>query len=277
MPFSLDTKKLSTYLNNTTMKKITMLMMSLCSVAVIAQQKTTGVINASNNLTASLTLDSATQLVVLTLTGPNDRWFALQFGSFEAGMQTGTDVVYWNGTTLVDASQNGTGQAPSIDNSNDWIQISNTNNAPSNGVRTLVYSRAFSTGDPSDYTFDFANDNIDLAWARMFSASFEMGFHGGANRGVLLNTPFTTLGVEDFSLNTTQVFPNPCQGAFKITAKTPLKKVAIYSQTGALVKSIDTANLLSQKDVNVDGLQVGVYLIELQNETEKSWKKLIVQ
>jgi hypothetical protein len=259
------------------MKKITMLMMSLCSVVVIAQQKTTGVINASNNLTASLTLDSATQLVVLTLTGPNDRWFALQFGSFEAGMQTGTDVVYWNGTTLVDASQNGTGQAPSIDNSNDWIQISNTNNAPSNGVRTLVYSRAFSTGDPSDYTFDFANDNIDLAWARMFSASFEMGFHGGANRGVLLNTPFTTLGVEDFSLNTTQVFPNPCQGAFKITTKTPLKKVAIYSQTGALVKSIDTANLLSQTDVNVDGLQVGVYLIELQNETEKSWKKLIVQ
>jgi hypothetical protein len=259
------------------MKKITILMMSLCSVALIAQQKTTGVINASNNLTASLTLDSATQLVVLTLTGPNDRWFALQFGSFEAGMQTGTDVVYWNGTTLVDASQNGTGQAPSIDNSNDWIQISNTNNAPSNGVRTLVYSRAFSTGDSNDYTFDFADNNIDLAWARMFSASFTMGFHGSANRGVLLNTPFTTLGVEDFSLNTTQLFPNPCQGAFKITAKTPLKKVAIYSQTGALVKSIDTADLLSQTDVNVDGLQAGVYLIELQNETEKSWKKLIVQ
>ena len=68
------------------MKKITILMMGLCSVAVFAQQKTTGAIAASNNLTASLTLDNGTQQVLLTLTGPNDRWFALQFGSFDGGM-----------------------------------------------------------------------------------------------------------------------------------------------------------------------------------------------
>lgn len=259
------------------MKKITILMMSLCSVAVIAQQKTTGVINASNNLTASLTLDSATQLVVLTLTGPNDRWFALQFGSFSGGMQTGTDVVYWNGTTLVDAIHNGTGQAPSIDSSNDWIQISNTNNAPSNGVRTLVYSRAFSTGDSNDYAFNFADNNIDLAWARMSSASFEMGFHGGTNRGVLLNTTFTTLGVEDFSLNATQVFPNPSNGNFKVITKTFLNKINVYTQTGALVKTIDVNSKENENEVSIVGLPTGIYLLELQNETQKYWKKVIVE
>jgi hypothetical protein len=257
------------------MKKITILMMGLCSVAVFAQQKTTGAIAASNNLTASLTLDNSTQQVLLTLTGPNDRWFALQFGSFEGGMENGTDVVYWNGTTLVDAIQNGIGQAPSTDNANNWIQISNINNSPANGVRTLVYTRAFSTGDPSDYTFNFADNNIDLAWAKMSSATFNLAYHGGGNREVLLDTPLTTLGVEDFSLNATQVFPNPSNGNFKVVTKTFLNKINVYAQTGALVKTIEVNS--KENEVSIAGLPTGVYLLELQNETEKSWKKVIVE
>lgn len=257
------------------MKKITILMMGLCSVAVFAQQKTTGVIVASNNLTASLTLNNSTQQVLLTFTGPNDRWFALQFGSFDGGMENGTDVVYWNGTTLVDAIQNGIGQAPSTDNANNWIQISNTNNAPTNGVRTLVYTRAFSTGDPSDYTFNFADNNIDLAWAKMGSATFNLAYHGGGNREVLLDTPLTTLGIEDFSLNATQVFPNPSNGNFKVVTKTVLNKINVYTQTGSLVKTIEVNS--KENEVSIAGLPTGVYLLELQNETEKSWKKVIVE
>jgi hypothetical protein len=257
------------------MKKITILMMGLCSVAVFAQQKTTGAIAASNNLTASLTLDNSTQQVLLTLTGPNDRWFALQFGSFDGGMENGTDVVYWNGTTLVDAIQNGIGQAPSTDNANNWFQISNINNSPANGVRTLVYTRAFSTGDPSDYTFNFADNNIDLAWAKMSSATFNLAYHGGGNREVLLDTPLTTLGVEDFSLNATQVFPNPSNGNFKVVTKTFLNKINVYAQTGALVKTIEVNS--KENEVSIAGLPTGVYLLELQNETEKSWKKVIVE
>lgn len=259
------------------MKKITILMMGLCSVAVFAQQKTTGAIAASNNLTASLTLDNGTQQVLLTLTGPNDRWFALQFGSFDGGMQNGADVVYWNGTTLVDAIHNGIGQAPSTDNANDWIQISNTNNSPTNGVRTLVYTRAFSTGDPSDYTFNFVDNNIDLAWAKMGSATFSLAYHGGGNRAVLLDTPLTTLGVEDFSLNSTQVFPNPSNGNFKVVSKTFLNKINVYTQTGALVKTIEVNSKENENEVSIAGLPTGVYLLELQNETEKSWKKVIVE
>ena len=259
------------------MKKITILIMSLCSVAVFAQQKTTGAIAASTNLTASLTLDNGTQQVLLTLTGPNDRWFALQFGSFNSGMQSGTDVVYWNGTTLVDAVHNGLGQEPSTDTVNNWVQISNTNNSPTNGVRTIVYTRAFSTGDSSDYTFNFADNNIDLAWAKMDSATFGLAYHGGSNRGRLLNTPLTTLGVEDFSLNAVQVFPNPSNGNFKVVTKTFLNKINVYAQTGALVKTIEVNSKENENEVNIAGLPTGVYLLELQNETEKSWKKVIVE
>lgn len=259
------------------MKKITILMMGLCSVAVFAQQKTTGVIAASNNVTASITLDNDTQEVILSLTGPNDRWFALQFGSFTGGMQAGSDVVYWNGTTLVDASHNGIGQTPSVDPTNNWIQISNIDNSPTDGVRTLIYSRAFDTGDANDYTFNFADNVIDLAWARMGSATFGLAYHGGANRGVLLNTTLNVLGIEDFSLNATQIFPNPSNGNFKVVTKTFLNKINVYSQTGALIKTIDVNSKENQNEVNVVGLTTGIYLLELQNETEKSWKKIIIE
>jgi hypothetical protein len=52
--------------------------------------------------------------------------------------------------------------------------------------------------------------------------------------------------------------------------------LSIYTLTGAFVKSIEVENAADNAEVNITGLQSGVYLIELQNDTEKSWKKIIV-
>ena len=79
--------------------KITFLLLLGISF-LFAQEKTTGFIDLSTNVKATLTLDSGTSMATLTLSGPNDRWFALQFGSFTGGMQAGSDLVYWNNTTL---------------------------------------------------------------------------------------------------------------------------------------------------------------------------------
>jgi hypothetical protein len=84
------------------------------------------------------------------------------------------------------------------------------------------------------------------------------------------------LGVEDFSLNATSVYPNPASGSFFVTAKTKLSKINMYSQLGALIKTINVAGDSKQIAVSTDGLQSGVYLLELQNDSEKSWKKVIV-
>ena len=86
----------------------------------------------------------------------------------------------------------------------------------------------------------------------------------------------TVLGVEDFSLRATQIYPNPSNGEFLVKAKTSLQKINIYSQTGAFVKSVEVKNETDNPEVNVKGLQTGIYLLELVNETEKSWKKVIV-
>jgi len=259
------------------MKKITFILLFSFGFLVNAQQKSTGDILLTSNIVANLLLDNGTTTATLTLSGPNDRWFALEFGTFSSGMVSGTDLVYWNGATLVDARHNGVGNAPTTDTTNDWTLVSNTDNLPSSGLRTLVYIRALNTGDVNDFTFVYANASIDFAWARMDSASFVLAYHGGNNRGVSQHVALNVLGVEDFSLNASQIFPNPTNGLITIKSKTSLEMISIYSLTGILVKTIELNNVNNDNtEVNVEGLQAGIYLIELKNDTEKSWKKIIV-
>lgn len=266
------------------MKLKTTLLLTLLSLGAFAQSKSTGNVTLSTNMSANLTLNNTTSTVTLSLTGPNDRWFALQFGSFATnppdvsgdGMQAGQDLVYWNNVTLVDARHNGVGVTPTNDPTNNWTLVSNNNNTPVAGQRTVVFTRPFNTGDANDYTFNYANSDIDFAWARSASAnSYTLANHTGTNRGYVGNVA-TTLGVDKFSLNNAQVYPNPSNGDFNIKSETIITKVNVYSQTGAFVKTVEVENNADNAAINIKGLSTGVYLIELVNDTEKSWKKIIV-
>lgn len=260
------------------MKKTTLLLMTLLSLGGFAQTKSTGEVNLSTNVKATLELNNTTTTAKLTLVGPNDRWFALQFGSFAngQGMMAGTDLVYWNNQTLVDAVHQGEGEVPETD-TNNWTLVSNTNNSPSTGLRTIVFTRPFVTGDGNnDFTFNYADTSIDFAWARRSNAGYTINNHGGTNRGYAINAPFTTLGVEDFSLNAAALYPNPSNGNFVVKSKTTLEKINIYTQTGAFVKTVEAKAGATEVEVDANGLSQGVYLVELQNASEKSWKKIII-
>lgn len=257
-------------------KKITLLFIFVVSF-LNAQQKSTGVVTLGTDMTAELTLDNGTSLATVTLSGPNDRWFALQFGSFTGGMQAGADLVYWNGSILVDARHNGIGITPTNDVTNNWTLVSNTNNSPSAGLRTIVYSRPFSTGDANDFTFNYANTNIDLALAKHQIADFTLAYHGGGNRIVMLDTSLTVLGLEDFSLKASTLYPNPSTGNFTIATKTYLNTVNVYNINGAFIKTFKVDDTSENVEFNISGLPVGVYLLELKNDTEKTWKKVIIE
>ncbi|PXY38979.1 hypothetical protein DMB65_20185 [Flavobacterium cheongpyeongense] len=259
------------------MKKITLLGLLIINMNCFAQQKTTGDVTLSTNMTANLTLNNTTQKATLKLTGPSDRWFALQFGSFGAGggMLAGEDFVYVNGTTntLVDGNLTGKGNSPNTDATQDWIV---TSDAVTSGIRTIIAERKFSTGDAKDYTFTYGNSTIDFVWARRGNAGYALNNHGG-NRGYNVSVPLSvTLGVEDFSLKTAAVYPNPSNGNFSIESERGLDTIKVYSQTGILVKTINVEGKSNTVDVSLKSLQAGIYLIELQNDQEKTWKKIIV-
>ncbi len=254
------------------MKKITILLLCLLSYSGFAQSKSTGNIDLEDGYTANFTLSSSPAEVTLVMTGPSDRWFALGFGSAVAPgfrMSAG-DVVVFNGA-ISDRFYRGT-QSPGTDNL-DWTGT----NVVSGTVRTLTLKRSLTTAETTnDLQMPYATTNsINIAWARTA---------GGANDNLLDSNhfvgfatgTFTTLGLEDFSLSATSIYPNPASGAFYIKTKTNLSKVKLYNQIGALVKTIDVMDDAREVTVDVNGIQSGVYFLELQNDSEKSWKKVIV-
>ncbi len=258
------------------MKKITLLGLLIISVSSFAQQKSTGNVALSNNTTANLTLNNTTSKATLTLTGPSDRWFALQFGNFAigGGMASTQDLVYANETTLVDARHNGIGVPPTTDASQNWTVISNTQ---ASGIRTLIAERNLSTGDANDFAFNYANTTINFAWAKNGSAGYSLNNHGG-NRGYAIDLPLSaTLGVDDFSLKASSIHPNPSNGNFTIETKTGLDQINVYSLIGTLVETINIKDKSQTVEVFLKNLQSGIYLVELKNENDKSWKKIIIE
>jgi hypothetical protein len=252
------------------MKKTTLLILAIPFLG-FAQSKATNPISVQN-LNAGMVLNNDTQTVTLTLFGPSDRWLAVQYGQFTGGMQNGSDMAYFNGTTLVDGRMNGSGQTPSADAQNNWTVTQNT---VSDGMRTLIATRPFDSPDATDYDFNYADQTIAIGLARGNSASFTLSNHGTANR--IMNTAlgFTNLNTVDLVKETIRVFPNPSKGNYTITSEFEIQTVAIYQLNGALVRTIRPETTSSQ--IEVTDLASGSYLIEIQSKTDTTWKKIVVE
>lgn len=254
------------------MKKTTFLLMALISFAGFAQTKSTGDMPLSNGIpiTANFTLNNNTSMVTLVLKGPADRWFGLGIGVTEGFSMTSGDVLVYT-TSLSDRHFVGT-QAPSVDAVQSWTVVTNTT---AGNVRTLTLTRALTNSDPNDFQMPYATTNsINIGGARATSMTTTIAAHGGS--GGFATGSFTVLGVEDFSLNASSVYPNPSKGNFTVKSKTTLDKINIYTQTGAFVKTVEVNAGATEVEVDAEGLAQGVYLLELQNASEKSWKKIII-
>jgi hypothetical protein len=151
--------------------------------------------------------------------------------------------------------------------------VSNINNTPSAGLRSLVYTRAFNTGDANDYVFSFNDSSIDIAWAKSSSPNFILNYHGPLNRDVLIDSNLQTLGVENSTLLEAIIFPNPASENIEIKSNVELRRINIYNQIGTYVKSFKVEE---QKEIilDVSDLQTGIYFFEIENITNKFWKKV---
>ncbi len=254
--------------------KLLIFLTSMLVTGAFAQSKSSGVVTLQPNMTANFTLDNATSKVTLILTGPSDRWFGLGIG-VEAGfgMSAGDVLVY--STTLTDRRYGGTGNPPT-DASQDWTVVSNE---VTGAVRTLNLTRNLTNTDNtgSDFQMPYATTNsFSIVGVRPGSATTAVGSHGGSASAGYAVATLTALGVEDVSLSATSIYPNPSNGNFNVVTKTSLNEINVFSHTGALIKTIKVSEL-NNAAVSIEGLQTGVYLIELKNDTEKSWKKIIVE
>ncbi len=257
------------------MKKITLLLLMITSF-VIGQTKTTGIVTLNSNMTAKIDLDQATSTATITITNPSTSWFGLGFNTVVggSGMPANVDcVVMRSATNLSDSQTIGAGN-PSVDTTQNWTIVSNVD---AGGTKTIVATRAMNTGDTADYVFNYADTSLNLIYASPASGTFGVAYHGGGTSRGFKNAPMSVLGIEDFSLKSASIYPNPSNGTFRIQSKTSLTKVNVYGQTGNFIKTIEVKNNSQDVEVSLKGIAKGIYLLELQNETDKSWKKIIVE
>ena len=249
------------------MKKnlLTILLTSLS--AFTFGQFSTGVVNLTPSRT--IRIDTNATNVVMTLTAPSNVWFGVGFGGFS--MAEVSDMFIWSASPNRDYMAPGGHFTPSADaaNAQSWTIVSD--NVISN-VRTVVATRALVSG--GDYTFLNNNSSITIIYAQGSSTTLS---NHGTNPHDILTLQRTVLGTEKFSLNDAAVYPNPSKGLFSIESKTNIDKINVYSHTGVFVKTIDAFEKSNSVKLDLTNLQTGVYLIELNSGTEKSWKKIVIE
>lgn len=245
-------------------KKLLIIFLALTGISSYAQF-TTGTVALSGS-SRTIKIDTNATTVTLTLTGPSTAWLGVGFGG--NSMPSVTDMFIWNSSTNRDYTPSGGYSIPSSAETQNWTTISD--NVVSS-VRTVIATRALATS--GDYTFSNNSTTIPIIFAE--GSTTTLGPHG-TNPHDAQTLSRSALGVEDFSLNASEIYPNPSKGEFIVKTKTYLEKINIYTQTGALVRSIEVKNGNESVKVNSNGVQAGIYLIELVNEQEKSWKKIII-
>jgi Secretion system C-terminal sorting domain len=235
----------------------------LIYTAGFAQSKSTGVVSFNADMTAKLTLDNPSSKVTLVLTGPVDKWSSVSLGTSSS---TTSGDVYVYTTSVVD-------NTPLAVNSNqEWNTISNT---VASGKRTVTLERTLTNSDLNDFQLGFDTTNsIDIVWSRSGAA---IATAPNPNRGATTAVFTTNLGVEEVSFyDQVVVYPNPSSSEVFIKTKTNLSRVTIYSQAGALVKTVKINDNANEVKVNVTDLPKALYIFELQNDVEKTWKKVLV-
>ena len=220
----------------------------------------------------SIKIDTNTTTVTITLTCLSDRWTGIGFGG--ATMATTTDMFILNDTPdrdyTVHTSGNSGHNMPTPDAVQSWTTVSDT---VVSGFRTVVATRPLvSTGD---YTFLNNYSFIQIIFAQ--GATTTLAYHGvNADHSSSQITRFV-LALEDFSADAPSLYPNPAKGNFTVKTKTSIDKITIYSETGAVVKTVNLETPKDENQVNISDLATGRYIVELQNGSQKMYKNLMVE
>ena len=245
------------------MKKIALLLISFVSMTGFSQAKSTPVIALNADMTAQFTLDSATSKVTLVLTGPSNKWSSIGIGSTTTTASNDVYVYTKSTSEAIDGSTN---------TDENWKTISNVVTA---GVRKVSLERTLTNSDLNDLQMAFnATNSIDIVWSRSGSA---LATAPNPNRGSTTANFSTSLGVDDVVLNDdVLIFPNPTSGELYLKTEKNLSKVTIYNQTGSLVKTIQINESSNDVKINISDLPKALYILELDNDGDKTFKKVIL-
>jgi methionine-rich copper-binding protein CopC len=194
--------------------------------------------------------------ITVTVQGPADRFIAFGFGT---GMASGNDAIIWSTLgsgaaplQLRDHRMAGSGVEPTVDAQQDWTVISND---VVGANRTIVASRALSTGDANDVTFNFAATTQNLFWAKGPSATNQLQYHGSSNRASGIVRTWVTVDQTPPTLTST----NPADNASGVSLTQNLTmnfSESISFGTGSFYLYDSNDNLIQQVSNGSSGLNI---------------------
>lgn len=261
------------------MKKITLAFLSLLVTSLtFAQTYSTGIMELlnDNGILYTAKLDVKSDLVTLTLSGPDSRYFGFGFGV--QSMTNGGDVVIFYDDIetptvdfqVSDRSFISIGVVPSLDVNQDWSIVSNS---LVSGQRTVVASRLPNTGHDGDYVFSTSDVSLDFVWS--VGSSYDLQYHGFETKGASMQS--FTLSNPEVALNDFKISPNPAKS--KVTISLPNGatnvKLDVFDVLGKKVMTRNLSSLNSTFDVSK--WNTGIYLMRITSDNGTQTKRFVKQ
>ncbi len=255
------------------MKKITLQIFSfLCLISSLSFGQTyiSGLQSITGSLDAQIEINTATNIVTLTLLGPDNGWLSL---GFDSQGHDNKDVVMFDGTNLVDRKFTASKNEPTTDTAgtHDWTVTSNTANA---GVRTVVATRARVSSDAGDYDFSATPTTLNVVGG--YENNFTLSNRHTSKGTSTLN--FSLLGLDDANKITFSMSPNPATSNLKIVLPSNITN-----------SSIEIFDMLSRKFfdgkiinthfsiIDVSTWGSGVYFVRVSNGVSAQTKRFVKQ
>lgn len=254
------------------MKKIKIFsIICLISTLGFSQTYSSGLVNIIGSLSAEIDINTSTDLVTLTLIGPESGWLAMAFND-DFG-HDGADVVMFDGTDLQDRTFTNNLGEPDLDTSgqDDWTVTSNT---IAGGLRTVVATRSRVSADANDYDFPATPTSLNIIGA--YNGSFNMNNKHDDYDFATLN--FSLLGIEDVNQLNFSMLPNPTSTNLKIVLPSNLTNSTIE------VFDISSRKIFESKIrnsrfsmIDVSTWYGGVYFVKVSSNNSHSTKRFIKQ
>lgn len=214
--------------------------------------------------------------VVIRMSGPADRWFAVGFNAI--GMAPGTGVVFFadgsEGEEVYDGHLVGN-QAPAEDESQDLTLL---DISVDGDTRTVEVSRPLDTGDADDYTFDYNAETLQIIYAYGNDASTELAFHGQNRGSVILEfgEVLSAAARPDIAAGIT-LFPNPAREEIHLefSEDAAPELIRIFDARARVVREVTAARSPERVTVSLAGLPAGVYFAEVQARGDRGVKKFV--
>jgi hypothetical protein len=104
----------------------------------------------------------------------------------------------------------------------------------------------------------------------------------GETEDYTVNVINATASVDDFDFTNFNVYPNPSNGNFNVTfevVNTEKVNIKLFDIQGRLVEERDYKNIptVFSEELNLNGVNAGLYLLQVQNGNKRTTRKLVIK